>query len=96
VGHPRRLGRDDVAEPWAQAGAAAPRQRSRLIARIVAFPTPGACRATARLALARAIADDQKWIADARVQLDPCADNRSAEETIAEAQRQVDRMRALL
>jgi len=50
-GHPRRLGRDDVAEPWAQAGAAAPRQRSRLISRIVAFPTPGACRATARLAL---------------------------------------------
>jgi hypothetical protein len=44
----------------------------------------------------RAIADDTSWISRARALTTPDADCSSIEDDIADAQRGVDRMRALL
>ncbi len=50
-----------------------------------------------RKLLRQAIADDERWIARAKALIvDDGADYSSIEEDIAFAQRQVDRMRALL
>ena len=49
-----------------------------------------------RRLVAEAIAADELWIARARQLVEPGCDCSSIEDSIANAQRQVDRMRALL
>jgi hypothetical protein len=49
-----------------------------------------------RSMITRAIAEDMSWISRARALISPDADCSSIEDDIADAQRDVDRMRALL
>jgi hypothetical protein len=49
-----------------------------------------------RVQIRRAIAEDEEWIVRASALITPDADCSSIEDSIARAQHQVDRMRALL